>query len=358
MSEVRDKTHVYLTRGEQSKIKPKIEDVIPEVMDGVTRDTALNFVAYLQENGMPLKWASLYGWDAFHKGKSICGIRLNVEDSQQWCGRPGVPPSWIVLPRCDHMSQYEDEIVSEGLQGIFWDGVGYCVHSPESGFFGKNCRPDSVCAGGRSVTLIGRDFYGICKYHAHPKVWDPGEAEIIRIIRLLALERNARDGAVIPNLNLLNDSYRRAVLEFIDSIKMSQLSFSNGVCKLKSKNVANVEVNVKGELSVTVYAQFDSHFAEALSQESDKTQDYMMSHIYLRNAPLLSDAPCGGCTPGAERRTANEQNRNICAFISVRMINPDIELLGFAEKLVALRRDAILSGRVPKCNYIKPADRI
>jgi len=71
----------------------------------------------------------------------------------------------------------------------------------------------------------------------------------------------------------------------------------------------------------------------------------------------MSDAPCGGCTPGADRRTANEQQRNICAFINVRMINPDEERLGFGKKLVALRRDAILSGRVPKCNYIKPADR-
>jgi len=45
----------------------------------------------------------------------------------------------------------------------------------------------------------------------------------------------------------------------------------------------------------------------------------------------------------------NREYRNICACTCINLCNPDESLCDFAKKLIILKRDAIFTGRVPKC---------
>ena len=59
----------------QRATKAKIEDVIPYYLDGEMLKTALDFAAYLQSNGMQLKWAAWNTWKAHIKSKVLCWVK-------------------------------------------------------------------------------------------------------------------------------------------------------------------------------------------------------------------------------------------------------------------------------------------
>ena len=58
-------------------MKLKIEDEIPHFLDGETKQSALDFAAYMRANRMPLSWQSTNSWKANHKAQNVCVIRLS-----------------------------------------------------------------------------------------------------------------------------------------------------------------------------------------------------------------------------------------------------------------------------------------
>ena len=184
-----------LSLAQQQRItKPLIEDVIPEYLDGDMKKNALNFIAYLRANRMKPLWHGLNTWKANDKGTGLYSIMLCEGDGEGWGyygrPRPKILPSWVVSPWLVHMCEYEESILSEGLQNLIWDNVFYCVHSP--GQSGKGCSSNKGCAGGHDVTILGKEFKGLCRCRPHASVLDPDEAAIHGIKRLLELERKAR----------------------------------------------------------------------------------------------------------------------------------------------------------------------
>ncbi|MCL2378073.1 MAG: hypothetical protein FWC77_03000 [Defluviitaleaceae bacterium] len=105
-----------------------------------------------------------------------------------------------------------------------------------------------------------------------------------------------------------------------------------------------------GSWHLSVFAQYDEHLQKLISGESEEAKEFVKNH-------LKKNLPCGGCMPGLDRRLVNDNFVNICACTCINMENPNDNFCGFAKKLVELRRDAIRACRVPKCNYVKPADR-
>jgi len=64
----------------QREIKPKIEDVLPHLLEGSALTEASNFSAYLKENKVNLKWAGIHNaWKADYKGKPLLYLRLNCK---------------------------------------------------------------------------------------------------------------------------------------------------------------------------------------------------------------------------------------------------------------------------------------
>ena len=176
---------------QQKEIKPLIEDIINEYLDGDIKNTALDFVAYIRENNMKPVWALTNSWKISYKSKGIFYIRICMEKKYNAYGPIGT--SWVITPYFSHIHEYEESIVNEGLHNIICDNVFHCVHSGRSDSSGAGCNPNKSCAGGATKTVFGKELKGLCV--SRPLIWfyDPDETAIDCIKRLLELEQNARE---------------------------------------------------------------------------------------------------------------------------------------------------------------------
>jgi len=162
--------------------KQPIEDIIPECLDGEMKTLAQELAAHMRQNKMALRSAGVKNaWDANFNGKKICAVRMGPG----WWN-DAKDATWVVTPYLNHLDEYENAIMGEGLQNFIWDNVFYCVHVLKGGCNSHNCAP------GRDVAILGKKIKNICL--GRPPIWfhDPGKAEIAAIKRLLELEQQAR----------------------------------------------------------------------------------------------------------------------------------------------------------------------
>lgn len=179
----------------QMQAKPRIEDVIPDYLGGEKRQAALDFVQFLRANKMSPSWVSANTWKAGYRGKGICGVGIRTPEggnNRGYYGRPGGEPSFVIFPALPHMDEYKAQIMEEGLQDIIWNNAFYCVCSAKNRSLGKGCNPNKPCAGGKTITVLGREIENICLGHLVIWVFDPDAAAALGIKRLLELEQKAR----------------------------------------------------------------------------------------------------------------------------------------------------------------------
>jgi len=160
------------------KTKPKIEEVILEYTDVNIREVAAEFAEYMQANKMPLRWASKDRYKALHKKTAICWVDLNQ--------RALSPVKWRISTVLTNIDKYEKFIFNEGWQDFIFEKVKHC----------KPCNPDRNCSGGNKLSILGKDFIGICQNIIFHKIRigfdDPNEEDISRIKKLVELEKQAR----------------------------------------------------------------------------------------------------------------------------------------------------------------------
>ena len=176
---------------EKKETKSKIEDVIPEYLVGEIQKAALEFVAYLKGNKFSprLSTNNTETWKVIYKSKCICTIHFCKP--WKWIQEMKENATWVVEPHLLYFHEYEDLIMSEGLQKIIWDGIIFCNGCPPS----KGGRRDKnrSCIGGQCATVLGKELKGICANVPLTRVCDPNETEIGGIKRILELEQRAKD---------------------------------------------------------------------------------------------------------------------------------------------------------------------
>ena len=155
-------------------------------------------------------------------------------------------------------------------------------------------------------------------------------------------------------LELVSNEQKQDALDFIGHIRAYKMtlawaSINAWKYNYKGKRVGYIRIN-NGNWMPQVFTQYDTYLNELVLGESEEIKAFVDTQVG-------GNVPCGGCMPGADRRTVTKELRNICACTTITMENPDENLCKFAKKLITLRRDAISNGRVPKCDYVKPADR-
>ena len=155
---------------------------------------------------------------------------------------------------------------------------------------------------------------------------------------------------------LVKAEHRQTALDFIAHIRAIKMtpswaSINSWKCSYKSKGVVYIKIDSNGDWWLQPFTQRDMHLKALVADEPDEIKAYVEQH-------LGRYTPCGGCMPGLDRHTVNQEWKNICAVYSLNMKNPDDGLCEFAKRLIMLRRDAVACGRVPKCNYVKPGDRV
>ncbi|MCL2546582.1 MAG: hypothetical protein FWE06_05230 [Oscillospiraceae bacterium] len=165
----------------QKEHKPKIEEVIPAMLKNNSEKIALDFVAFLRESKINPTWTLHNAWKVMNKGKPICYIRLGC---CFWRSKHSDDGRWEVTPYLNHMSEYENAVLDEGLQDLIWDNLCYC----------KSC--GNNCAGSVNKTILGKEIENICGgnigYRFPVPITNPDDTEIDGIKRLLELEKKAR----------------------------------------------------------------------------------------------------------------------------------------------------------------------
>ena len=158
----------------QERTKPLVEDAIKQSLDDDMKKIALNFVAHVRENKLKLPWGGVVNtWKATCKGNPICYIRIDTEHNEK--------NAWSASIRLHHFKDYENLIMSEGLQDEIFENLSHC-----------DCHP-SKCGHAKKDTVFGKKITRCWKTLGFGDS-EPDEAMIERIKWLLALEIKARKG--------------------------------------------------------------------------------------------------------------------------------------------------------------------
>ena len=149
----------------QKKIKPKIEDVILEMVNEEHRHNALDFVKYIRASKMTPAWASANSWKVSYKGQVLCYIR--TAGTAHYHNLDG--GSWHI-----NFAVYSDYVydvsVSNDAIEMIWNRVRHCV----------NCYN---CAPANHLTINGKGFDKVC--HQWLTVKNP-DAEMLDCLKKLA----------------------------------------------------------------------------------------------------------------------------------------------------------------------------
>ena len=163
---------------EQKNKKPKIEDVILDLVKEEHQKAALDFVGYIRANKMTPSWASANSWKVSYKGQVLCYIRTagtapyhNLDEG-----------SWHI-----NFAVYSDYVydvpVSDEAIKMVWDKVKHCTNC-------YNCIPAN------HLTINGKVFDKVC--HQWLIIKNP-DAEMLDCVKKLVEAIRSSMSSIIKN---------------------------------------------------------------------------------------------------------------------------------------------------------------
>lgn len=168
---------------EQKASKPKIEDVIPDWLDGDMKKNALDFVVWLRTNKMSPTWASTNSWKSSYKGKSICYVKLLCVDRNI-----NNKYLWMIETYFNNRSKYYELLESEGLLQHLSDNIWYC--------HGCHIKSESLCQR-RNVTVLGKEIKGVCGNGYLSTFCDSDEATVNGLKKIIDFRRQEIEASII-----------------------------------------------------------------------------------------------------------------------------------------------------------------
>ena len=149
---------------EQKKARQKIEDFINDLLDGETKENALDFVAWLRANKFGISTTSNgNSWKTTYKGKTVCRI-LDMKKGR-----------WHVENYPDNVERQlelakglEELIIKENMQDVIWTYVTArkccrCIPKKCAKQFGIDEETFTGC----TKVYFGREFNNLCKYTSY-----------------------------------------------------------------------------------------------------------------------------------------------------------------------------------------------
>ncbi|MDR2600209.1 MAG: hypothetical protein LBC73_08035 [Oscillospiraceae bacterium] len=74
---VNDVDQMEMPLHEQEDLRPEIDDIVCQYLDGDTLKDALTFIDYIRSNKMKIKWYRVNVWSVMYKNKRVLDIILN-----------------------------------------------------------------------------------------------------------------------------------------------------------------------------------------------------------------------------------------------------------------------------------------
>jgi len=131
--------------------KPKVEDVINEVLTGDVCEKALDFVAFLRENKLMTPWSATNSWKIRFKGKDVgfmstygtAAYRGLAENSWQIC--------FTAHKFANDDAVYGEQCtLNESQKNMVWSMLRNCQKHPY------------LCNPGKSMTVFGKKLDNVC----------------------------------------------------------------------------------------------------------------------------------------------------------------------------------------------------
>ena len=150
---------------EKKITKPKIEDLINELLDGEMKENAHDFVAWLRANKFGISTTSNgNSWKATYKGKTVCRI---LHMTKGWWSVENYP--YVVLQKHEELTKkIEELIVRENMQDVIrtYLTARKCRRSVPR-FWAKLCDGKADTFAGFKIELFEQEFDNLCKYNAY-----------------------------------------------------------------------------------------------------------------------------------------------------------------------------------------------
>ena len=132
--------------------KRRIEEFIGDVLEGGAQERALEFIAFLRANEIPVGESDGY-WNVKLDGKTVCFILINGS-----ADKPGPWTIWSDQEKGTWVTWAEDEVpaasenlsAAEDVKMTAWANVNFC----------ENCGGE--CSPGKQKTILGKTFDGVC----------------------------------------------------------------------------------------------------------------------------------------------------------------------------------------------------
>ena len=158
---------------EKQKVRQSIEEGIQACLDGERKANALQFTAYLRDQGLNPIWASPLSWKIIYKNQCVCYIKLFTD------GRPGynnrTDGDWMINPHGGFPGGYGSVFNDDPGKEIAWANIKHCIGCSQKCVKGKMWR---------SVSVLGRTFDQVCKYVTF--AWaNPGADAIVYIKKMI-----------------------------------------------------------------------------------------------------------------------------------------------------------------------------
>lgn len=138
-------------------------------------------------------------------------------------------------------------------------------------------------------------------------------------------------------LKILDKETQQLLLNFFIFLKSHKMSVRSNKIIYKGKRMGSYGVFNDDTFQLSIQTQFNEHFYDLVSKESEAIKTLVQEQSGYTG--------CGRCITGK------------CSATHINMVNLNESLFNFAQKLLILRREAIVNEQVPKCNYIKISDR-
>ena len=126
----------------QARTKPKIEEIIPEYLEGEVKQSLYELLDFCCINKIRYSWSATNIWKFQLKGKTIGMVYIGKYP----CQKANITKNiWYTHINMD--SLFYDFIVKENLTEVIHKNVLPCAH-------GSNCNP------GKSI-IFGKEFHGV-----------------------------------------------------------------------------------------------------------------------------------------------------------------------------------------------------
>jgi hypothetical protein len=131
----------------QKAVKPKIEDVAAELLDGNKQANLMDLLGFLKDDKLTPRWQSSNTWAVKHKKKGVCHIRIYGGDK-----------GWIAENNCHTAFNEKDFLRNEKF-------VKAITENKLNEFILDNINNSARCregCGAKNITILGKTFDVVC----------------------------------------------------------------------------------------------------------------------------------------------------------------------------------------------------